>query len=175
MNEIAGAITGLTTAYNVLKAAVTARDDAMVKAAQIDMQEKLLNVSTMALSQLQSSHALELEAQELRAKLLQANAHIQDVERRLENRGAYVIAQPAPGQFARLPVGEFAGPADSTAYFCATCYADGKEVPLRYSKPGPGINALLTCPMDRKHSLNLGGALPVQSRQRSAGIATREW
>lgn len=170
MSEFAGAIAGLNAAYNVLKGAVAARDDALIKTAQIDLQEKLLNASTMALSQLQSSHALELEAQQLRAELLQANARIQEVERELEKRGAYRMAQPAPGQWARLPVDEVPGPPDSTAYFCATCYADGKEVPLKFRPPGAGYHALLICPKEGSHSLTLGGALP-RNPQRSAGIS----
>lgn len=172
MSEFAGAIAGLNAAYGALKGAIAARDNALVQTAQIDLQEKLLNASTMALSQLQSSHALELEAQKLRAELLQANARIQEVERELEKRGAYVIAQPAPGQWARLPVGTVAGTPENTTYFCATCYADGKEVPLKYQRPGAGYSALLVCPKEAKHTLNLGGALP-RNPQRSAGIATR--
>lgn len=171
MNEIAGAIAGLNLAFNVLKGAVAARDESLIRSAQIDLQEKLLSASTTALSQVQSTHALELEAQQLRAQLVQANARIQEVERELEKRGAYTLTQPAPGQWARLPVGEVAGSPDSTAYFCATCYGDGKEVPLKYRKPSAGYHALLICPKENAHTLVLGGALP-RNPQRSAGIAT---
>ncbi|MFN7155068.1 MAG: hypothetical protein ACK4OE_15395 [Acidovorax sp.] len=174
MNEIAGAIAGLNLAFNVLKGAMAARDDALIKAAQIDLQEKLLNASTTALSQVQSTHALELEAQQLRADLVQANARVQAVERELEKRGAYKMAQPAPGQWARLPVGAVAGSPEDTAYFCATCYSEGKEVPLQYRKAGPGYNAGLYCQVSQGHSLNLGGALPAPPRQRTA-IATPRW
>lgn len=172
MNEIAGAFAGLNLAFNVLKGALAARDDSLIKSAQIDLQEKLLSASTTALSQVQSTHALELEAQQLRTQLLQAQARVQEVERELENRSAYKLAQPAAGQWARLPVGEVAGPPDSTAYFCATCYGDGKEVPLKYRQPGAGTHALLICPKDSAHSLVLGGALP---RNPARSVGTTHW
>lgn len=169
------AITGLTATYNVLKGAIAARDDAMVKSAQAELQEKLLDISTTALTQVQSTHALELEAQKLRTQLIQADARVQEVERELEKRTAYDIAQPAPGQWARIPVGVTPGEPSSTTYFCAACYADGKEVPLQYTKAGPGYSAGLHCQLDKGHSLNLGGALPAPPRQRMVGIATPRW
>ncbi|RYF41079.1 MAG: hypothetical protein EOO27_46810 [Comamonadaceae bacterium] len=172
MSEIAGAFAGLNLAFNVLKGAVAARDDSLIKSAQIDLQEKLLSASTTALSQVQSTHALELEAQQLRTQLLQAQTRVQEVERELEKRSAYTMAQPAPGQWARLPVNGVAGPPDSTAYFCATCYADGKEVPLKYRPPGAGHHALLICPKEGGHSLTLGGALP---RNPPRSVASTHW
>lgn len=165
MTEIAGAIASLNLAFNILRGAVEARDDAKIKAAQIDLQEKLLSASTTALSQVQSTHALELEAQTLRTELEQAKARVQTVERELEKRSAYTMAQPAPGKWARIPVGTTAGEPSTTAYFCAACYATGKEVPLQHKNASPGFPAYLVCPMEGTHTLDLGGALPRPPRR----------
>ena len=174
MTEIAGAMASLNLAFNVLKGAMAARDDALIKTAQIDLQEKLLSASTTALSQVQSTHTLELEAQQLRADLIQANARIQEIERELEKRGAYALAQPVPGQWARIPVGVTPDTPENTAYFCATCYSDGKEVPLQYRKAKPGFNAALLCQANKEHSLNLGGALPAPP-PRTMVVTTPRW
>jgi hypothetical protein len=169
------AVTGLTAAYQVLRGAIAARDDALIQRAQYDLQEKLLTVSATALTQLQATHALELETQKLRTELVQADARVQEKERELEKRTAYKMAQPAPGIWARIPVDATAGEPESTAYFCATCYADGKEVPLQYRKAGPGYHAGLYCQVNKDHVLNLGGALPAPTPRRLVGVTNPRW
>lgn len=169
------AITGLTATYNVLKGAIAARDDAMIKSAQAELQEKLLDISTTALTQIQSTHALELEAQKLRTQLIKADARVQEIERELEKRTAYEIAQPAPGQWARVPVGTAAGSPETTTYFCATCYAEGKEIPLQYRAAQPGYSAVLKCHVNKSHQLDLGGALPMPVVRASPGFTNTRW
>lgn len=172
---IEAALTGFTAAYQALKGAIAARDDALIQKSQLELQEKLLNISMTALSQIQCMHALELEAQKLRTELLEANGKLQEAHRELEKRSAYQIAQPAPGQWARIPVGTDPSHPESTTYFCATCYADGKEIPLQYSKAGPGYSAFLTCPVDKAHLLNLGGALPRPPRRSVTITPNTRW
>ena len=160
MNEIIGAISALKTTVDLMSMAVAARDNAKIQAAQMTLTEQTSRALDMAISQLQAKHAIELEAQKLRTELVEANARTQELERQLERRRMYTLAQPAPGKWAYTHLDTQPGPPETTAYFCAACYATQREVPLQFKKAGPGQDAYLSCSVEPKHSLNLGGATP---------------
>lgn len=167
MQEIAGLIAAANSAYTLLSTAISARDDAKVRSAQAEVQQKLGDALSMSISQLQTTHALELEAQKLRTELVEVQRRNQELAHELEQRRAYKLAQPAPGKWAYLRVEDEAGPPETTAYFCATCKAKGQEVPLQHKPATPGFDALLKCSVDKAHHLDLGGALPIPIQRSS--------
>lgn len=164
MLEISALLSSAKTTLELLSTAISARDDAKIQAAQIEVRKKLQEALDMSFSQIQAKHGLELEAQELRTKLGDMYRRNQELEHELEQRRAYKLAQPGPGKWAYLPVEDDAGPPETTAYFCAACKAEHREVPLQYKAPDYGVNAVLVCPLDRRHALELGGALPHGDR-----------
>lgn len=174
--SLEAAITGLTATYQVLKGAIAARDEALVKNAQHELQEKLWGMSTTALTHIQALNALELEAQKLRFQLQEAHGRQHSLEAELKQRVAYALAQPAPGKWAYMSVGTLPDQPHNTTYFCAACYAVHLEVPLQYSPAGPGCDAMLRCANSPKHMLALGGALPSppQRTVHSEGFG-RDW
>lgn len=157
MADITGAISGIATTFKVLRGAIDARDDALIRNAQIDMQQQLLEALSTAASQIQTVNALELEAQQLRTQLVQANALHQEAKRELKKRVAYKLAQPAPDKWAYVLASETGTSTETTTYFCATCYAEHLEVPMQYL----GGNArTLRCTINGKHSIHIPGDTP---------------
>lgn len=158
MADIGTAIASLTATAKLLRGA---RDDAKIRDAQIELQQRLSDALTTARSQMQTTHALELEAQQLRTAKLELQAQVEELKRDLEKRLIYRKAQPVPGKWAYLAASDLQDTPATTAYVCSNCYANGKEVLLQYEAAGAGYEAELVCPVDTKHVLRLGGALPL--------------
>ncbi len=175
MSDLGTAITAATTAFNLLKGAVAVRDEKLIAAAQAEMLLKLNEASAMSFSQLRDMHSLELETQKLRTELEKANTREQRLLAEIEQRRRYKLAQPAPGIWANLRIEDAPGPPDSTAYFCASCQADKREVPMQFKAASAGTSAYLICPMERRHALNLGGALPQSQRPQQDDPFARNW
>lgn len=175
MSDLVTAITAATTAFNLLKGAVAMRDEKLVATAQAEMQLKLNEASAMSFSQLQDMHSLELETQKLRTELGKANAREERLLAEIEQRRRYKLAQPAPGKWANLRVEDAPGPPETTAYFCTSCQAEKREVPLQFKAPSPGMSGYLICPVERRHSLDLGGSLPQGQRPQHDDPFARNW
>ncbi|MCW5322919.1 hypothetical protein D5039_17735 [Verminephrobacter aporrectodeae subsp. tuberculatae] len=163
--DFSAAISGVTAGFAVLKGAIAARDDAKIKLAQQELQEKLQTSSTEAFSLVQKMHALESEVQELRTELAR--------------RSAYTLVQPAKGIWVNIrgeyPEGapeKMASFCASTAYFCPTCWAENYEVPLQCEKRGN--ESYLICKKDDKHELCVAVAPPRHPSQR-AGTGPNSW
>lgn len=176
MPDLGTAIASISATFNVLKGAMAARDEHLISNAQMELQQKLNDALAMTLTHIQTTHALELEAQKLRAALVQADAQQKELEAKLEKRAHYELSQPALGKWAYTLVGKRTEDAQRTTYFCAACYAQHLEVPLQHVAAGPGSSAMLRCPNSPKHALSLGGALPGQPQRvtHSEGFG-RDW
>ncbi|MDP4074216.1 hypothetical protein [Acidovorax sp. A1169] len=174
-DPITAAISAARFSYDLLSVAIAARDEAKIKSAQQELNERLTSALNTTLSQVQTMHALELETQKLRTELVETKGKNLELVREIEKRRGYVLAQPAPGKWAYTAPGSETGSPESTAYFCATCYAEKREIPLQYSKPRVHVEAWLNCPMERKHSLSLGGALPDSGRPEPDNPFARNW
>lgn len=175
MADLGSAIASISTAFNILKGAVAARDDALITSAQNEMQQRLNDALGMTLSQLQTIHSLELEAQKLRTELEQANSREQRLKSEIEQRRAYKLEQPAPGKWAYVRVEDHAGPPDATAYFCASCKAEHREVPLQYKAATQHYGPLLVCPLERRHTMEIGPALPQSRSPKQNDAFARRW
>lgn len=175
MADISTAITAIATAFGFLKTAVAARDEALITTTQAEIQRQLQEASAMSLTQLRDMHSLELETQKLRTELEKAHAREHRLHAEIEQSRRYKLAQPAPGVWANLRIEDTPGPPDSTAYFCASCQADKREVPMQFKAASAGTSAYLICPMERRHALNLGGALAQSERPQQDDPFARNW
>ena len=130
--NIPEALAAAKGAYDLVTIGVAARDDAKVKSALADLQAKLLDALTIAVTQVQSTHALELELQKLRMEAIKAEARQAELERQLEQRSQYKLTEIAPGKWVRELVEPAEADMGSPKYFCATCYGEGREIPLEF-------------------------------------------
>lgn len=150
---IAEALVAAKGAYDLIAIGIAARDDAKVKTAMADMQATLLEALSMAVTQVQSTHALELEVQELRMEAIQAKTRYAELERQLEQRSQYRLTEIGSGKWVQQLVDPTADAMASPKYFCATCYSEGKEVPLQFSGESPYFPATLKCRAKSGHDL----------------------
>ncbi|MFG0786881.1 hypothetical protein [Delftia tsuruhatensis] len=162
---IEAAIASASTTFEVLKAAVSLRNQTQIDEALAKVRAELLEALDTGYSARKALNELELEAQQLRTEKLELERQKQAAEAELERRASYDLVQPAPGRWAYVREGTAAGAPDKTAYFCPACHAEKREVPMQYREAAPSIPNRLTCQNDKGHTINLGGALPPQTLQ----------
>lgn len=154
--NIPEALAAAKGAYDLVAIGVAARDDAKVKSALADLQAKLLDALSIAVTQVQSTHALELEVQKLRMEAVKAEARQSELERQLEQRQQYKLTEVAPGKWVRELVEPAEANMGSPKYFCATCYGEGREIPLDFSPANKYGGAQLSCNSNGNHAVFLG-------------------
>lgn len=149
-------------AYELVAVAIKARDDAKVQSAMADLREKLWEMSTNGLSQIQELHRLELEVQQARMQLMEAQRANADLKAQIEDKAQYQLTEVTAGVWAQVLKDDIQKPVKSRPNFCAACYDTGRKIPLQYREASAGVPNRLTCPVEKEHRLDLGGALPVR-------------
>jgi len=129
MFEINAAIGAATTAINILKTAVEARDDAKIKAAVIDISIRLLDVST-------SADNLAAENGTLQGNLHSAQAELRELREKVTERDRYTLSKLGSlGEFYAYKLRAPAELSDRTDevphYVCQPCFDGGKKSVLR--------------------------------------------
>lgn len=127
--DIGSALSSLSAAFGLAKSAVEARDEAKIKDATAEINEKLLALSTSAFSLIEKNSALARRINDLEAELA-------ELQRKVSERENYSLYELAPGRF----VYRF-NPADDSGnpghYVCQLCYDQGVKSVLRLHQPGP--------------------------------------
>lgn len=160
------AITAVKEGLEILKGAVSARDDSLIRNAEIALQEKLSNVLLTSLSQVEATHSLELEAQQLRMQVQSLTEQVNALKAKQEERGRYQLAQV--GQIGRVYAYELrstpeAPESEPHHYLCQPCFDQGKKGVL--ADQGP----YLSCPLCQ---IKLQ-VRPAQYVQRRAAVAVK--
>jgi hypothetical protein len=153
--NIPEAIAAAKGAYDLVAVGIAARDDAKVKSALADLQAKLLDALSIAVTQVQSTHTLELELQKLRVDAIKAEARQAELERQLEQRSQYKLTEVAQGKLVRELVEPSKAKVSNPKYFCATCYGEGREIPLNFIAKDLYGGSQLSCPTNKQHTLHL--------------------
>ena len=126
------AFTAAKAAYDLATVAIQARDDVKIQSAMADLRERIWDMSSTGLTQVQALHSLELETQKLRMQLADAERTKADLEAKLEEESKYQITEIRPGVWAYCLVDQINAPVEQRPNFCSACYSSGKKVPLRY-------------------------------------------
>ncbi len=146
------AFTAAKAAYDLAAVAIQARDDVKIQSAMVDLREKMWDMSATGLTQVEALHRLELETQKLRMKLADAERAKAELEAKLEEETKYQITEIRPGVWAYCLVDHANAPVEQRPNFCATCYSNGKKVPLRYYPAlGQRVESF-KCLVDDSHS-----------------------
>jgi len=143
--NITEALTAIKATYDLLSVSVAARDDAKIKIAMSDLLSRLVDASNTALTQIQATHTLEMEVQQLRVQAIQAQARHAELEAQLKQRSQYKLTEVAPGKWVRELMEPADAPKGTPKYFCATCYGEGREIPLEFVKADQYGNSQLLC------------------------------
>ncbi|MDR2333715.1 MAG: hypothetical protein LBE61_09545 [Burkholderiaceae bacterium] len=165
MSTFNAAVVSAKATLELLSIAIKARDQVKIEESISTLRQELLEALTIAYSNVQTANTLELEAQKLRTQLLEAELKQHELEREIERRRAYKLAQPAKGAWAYVLENALAGAPDSTTYFCPACHAEKRDVPMQFRQAAPSIPNRLVCPLNKEHVISLGGALPAQTLQ----------
>lgn len=153
--NIPEALAAAKGAYDLVAVGIAARDDAKVKSALADLQAKLLDALSIAVTQVQSTHTLELEVQKLRMEAIKSETREAELKRQLEQRSQYKLTEVAPGKLVRELVDPAEGKVGNPKYFCATCYGEGREIPLNFIAKDLYGGAKFSCLGNKQHTLYL--------------------
>lgn len=146
------ALTAAKAAYDLAAVAIQARDEGKTQAAMADLREKLWEMSTTGLSQVEALHRLEIETQKLRTQLAEAERAHAELQAKFSEDSKYPIVEISPGVWARTLADKLATPACDRPNFCATCYANDKKVPLRYFPALGDRRETWKCTEDEAHT-----------------------
>ena len=124
MLEISGALAGARATVEAIKLGIEARDDAKVKAALVDLQAKLVEAMSTALSLVEKNAALQ-------AALSEAQREKADIQRKVEERASYTLHEIAPGTFVYASQPGSGGRQEPQHYLCQACYDKGTKSILR--------------------------------------------
>jgi hypothetical protein len=158
--EFAAALTSAKAAFDGLKLAIDARDDAKVKALTLELRERLFAMSDIAMAYIEKNAALTEELATLKlanAANLQADAEIENKRR---ERESYVLHQVAPGAFVYQYKPAVGAPQGPSHYVCQPCFDAGQKSVLQTK----GTSTWLYCPTNSSHNINPNRSPPEQTR-----------
>lgn len=147
MDAFTSAWASLKAAADMLKIGVDARDDAKVKAATIELREKLFELSGVAMNYVSENAALTLEIAALKltqAKELEAKTAAEDWRRERERYALHALASGVLA-YAVKPGQEREG--EPLHYACQPCLDKHVKSILQPQ------NRLLICPADTRHNI----------------------
>lgn len=152
--EFATGISAAKAALEALQLAQKARDQAKIDAATLDLKERLMAMSDLALDFMERGNALVTE----NARLVMANAELlqakTQLEERIRERQSYVLHQARPGAFVYANQPGVHGDHSPAHYLCQPCYDHGTKSVLRYTGPDEWTHGKWTCPADPRHSFS---------------------
>lgn len=121
--DIMGALSALSSAINIGKTAIAARDQNLIDDAVAKMNQKLADVSQSAIALLQEKYQLVEEANDLREKYRKLEASLTDLAgyEPHQTRGGALCLRPKLG----LPEAKL------SVHVCANCAAAGKKTYLQ--------------------------------------------
>ena len=142
--EIGAALSSLSATLGLAKSALEARDEAKIKAALADFNEKHLALYTAALhlaEKLATAQTalgdLQREAAELRAQR--------------DDRARYALYEVKPGHFAYRSTPSADRPNDPPHYLCQTCYDKGVKSVLHVIHDAM-LGTTFECLNDKQHT-----------------------
>lgn len=146
MVEITAALTGARAAFELIKAAVAARDDAKLQAALADMGARLTDAILSALASAEKAAALQ-------AALSAAEREKAEAHAKLLDRAQYTLHEIRPGAFVYRSQPVDGGSHPPQHYLCQPCYDGGVKAVLRHVDGGDGFAHKLECPHSASHTV----------------------
>lgn len=128
----------MSTALDLLRGGLRARDDAKINAATADIAQRLLDIQQVALQAQERVATLMLSEGELRRRLA-------ELEQRQRERDDYALHEIRPGAFAYALQQAVAGVNTPQHYLCQPCFDDGLKRVLRFERAGDYFPAKWTC------------------------------
>jgi len=159
--ELTTALAGAKGLIDMAKVALAARDDAKVKEALLQLQDRLYDAQSAALTAVERASGLQ-------AALVKCEEEKRELERQLEDRNAYDLFEVRPGAFVLRSKPGPEGVAPPEHYLCQNCQGKGITSVLRLSVDG----LELTCAEERGHRILLvapsyAAVVPVMSPWRA--------
>lgn len=144
MLEITGAMSSAVTAFELIKAAVAARDDVKLQVAITDMTSRLLAANQAALEMAVANSALK-------AALDEAERQAEGLKAQLEDNACYELVELMKGVFGWRFVQSPEKPVQPAHHVCAPCRAHGiKSVLREYAQQD--APSLWVCPENVRHN-----------------------
>jgi len=145
--DFASAISGVGSMLQIATTAIQARDDSKAKQAIADVQMKLFELLTAALSMTEKNISLLNEVMDLQEKL-------QAIESKNNERSGYVLVQVTPGSWAYESRSSSEGEGSQAHHLCQPCYDKGTKSILRRMEEAFGIK-FMQCPENKDHRIEL--------------------
>lgn len=159
---ITAAIAGLKNSYDLVKAAIAARDDVKLAEARQAVNDRIIDVQNAALALQEKQSAARDDIESLKESLRAANAKVAELEQMQAERGKYALHAISQGVHVYASKIDDAGASATSEpqhYICQPCF-DGPEkrkVVLNYAprqRAGVySVPASWSCPVC-KHSVS---------------------
>lgn len=162
--DIVPALTGMRIGIQLAADAFAARDDAKIKAALAELQQRLADANMSALDM--SEHLRKIDAE-----LRDAQAALRVAQEKLSQRDKYVLRAVVPGVFVRAFEPRDGDPTPAH-YQCQICFDAGQQSVLTLVNGGN----VLQCRIDGKHSVRIASNAPKAAlTRRLAGGSDGGW
>lgn len=144
MIEIGPALTSAAALLGIARGALDARDDAKVREALTEMQQRLLDAMSGALDMASKAAAFQEAARE-------AQDELRVLKAKAEERDAYTLAEIRSGAYAYARKNPDGGDHHKAPYFCQPCYDNGVKAILRLVSAKVAADARWECPTEKQH------------------------
>lgn len=149
MIELTGALASAKAAYDLLKSAFAARDEALIKSAMVELQQKHVELGESAMALLDKAFSLQ-------TALIEANNENAELKMASAKRDAYVLHEIKTGAFCYTakPSAENAEPPH---YLCQICWDKGVKSVLKFQPASRYYVAMYRCMNmpDKAHDIYL--------------------
>ena len=144
--EIAAALSSIKAGLELAKVAMEARDDTKIKDAMHDLNGRLYEAMSSALTMAEKSAALQSQLRTLESEKA-------DLQSKLDERGLYNLHAIKPGVlvYASQPPDERGQPPEH--YLCQSCYDKGIKSVLRFFAGRDYMGPQYQCTEDNKHTI----------------------
>jgi rubrerythrin len=156
--SVAAVLGSLKTAQTMASGLLGLRDEAMIQAKVIELNQVIIDAQSGALAAQENEAALREEIRALKRQI----ADYETWAARAEN---YELKELHPGSFAYI-LKEGIAQSETVHYLCATCFEDKKAIPLQGRTSGYG-NRTLSCPVCGTSVTHSQGGQPQVRTSRS--------
>ncbi len=169
LDALSGAISGANSAFDLVKNAIKARDQAVIEKAVADMVDQLRNVNMAALTAAQEALKGAQDARKTDQRIAELEAEVRELKAEADERDKYHLAQVGNNAFA-YTLKEVPPDGQQRHYLCQACYDNGGKKVVLQRMPTRSILRCPTCESEVQSAALL--AEIQEQRQRAARRVT---
>lgn len=148
---LGSALASTKAAWELLSGAVKARDAAQIESATLELKERLVSMSDIALTFLEKNTALQESTSALKLKNTDLEQKLVKLEEKIADAAKYELRRLSTGALVLAVRPGEAAAGEPEHFLCVACQNEGRKSVLQEIRQS--LHAHLACPVSDRHKV----------------------